>query len=96
MADFFENLGKKITEVADDIGRKAGDTIEVQKLKSQIRSLNRANEKDYMDIGRMVYDKFQKGEVADTDYITLCEEIEKREEEMEKQEEEIVRIKEGM
>ena len=61
MADFFEDLGKKITEVADDLGRKAGDTIETQKLKSQVRSLRRANERDYLDIGRMVYEKFQDG-----------------------------------
>ncbi len=32
------------------------------------------------------------GEVSDMDYVTLCEEIEKREEEIEKQEEEIVKI----
>ena len=42
----------------------------------------------------MVYEKFQKGEVDDTEYISLCEEIEKREEEIEKQEEQIVKIKE--
>ena len=44
------------------------------------------------DIGRMVYEKFQSGEVSDMDYVTLCEEIEKRDEEIEKQEEEIVKI----
>ena len=49
---------------------------------------------DFKDIGRMVYEKFQKGEVGDTEYISLCEEIEKREEEVEKQEEQIVKIKE--
>ena len=40
----------------------------------------------------MVYEKFQSGEVSDMDYVTLCEEIEKRDEEIEKQEEEIVKI----
>ena len=54
--------------------------------------LKRANERDLADIGRMVYEKFQSGEVSDMDYVTLCEEIEKREEEIEKQEEEIVKI----
>lgn len=89
MAEFFDDLGKKITEVADDIGRKAGDTIEVQKIKSQIRSLKRANERDFMDIGRMVYEKFHDGEIAGTDYITICEAIEKREGEIVQKEEEI-------
>lgn len=96
MSDFFGDLGKKITEVADELGRKAGDTIEVQKMRSQIRSLNRANEKDFMDIGRMVYEKFSEGELAGTDYIKICEEIEKRDEEVEKIEAEIERYKEDV
>lgn len=95
MADFFEDLGKKITEVADDLGRKAGDTIETQKIKSQIRSLKRANEKDYMDIGRMVYEKFHDGELSGTDYITICEAIERRDEEIESKEAELDRFKEA-
>ena len=95
MADFFEDLGKKITEVADDLGRKAGDTIETQKLKSQIRSLRRANERDYLDIGRMVYEKFQDGELFWTDFITICEAIEKRDEEIEKKETELDKFKEA-
>lgn len=94
MADFFEDLGKKITEVADDLGRMAGDTIETQKIKSQIRSLKRANDRDYMDIGRMVYEKFQDGELSGTDYITICEAIEKRDEEIERKEAELEKFKE--
>ena len=95
MADFFEDLGKKITEVADDLGRKAGDTIETQKIKSQIRSLKRANERDYLDLGRMVYEKFQDGELFGTDYITICEAIEKRSEEIERKETELDKFKEA-
>ena len=95
MADFFEDLGKRITEVADELGRKAGDSIETQKLKSQIRSLRRANERDYLDIGRMVYEKFQDGELFGTDFITICEAIEKRDEEIEKKETELDKFKEA-
>ena len=40
MADFFEELGKKISDVASDIGKKTEDTIEIQKLKSNIRGLD--------------------------------------------------------
>ena len=92
MADFFEGLGKRISDVAADIGKKTGDTLEIQKIKGDIRALKRANERDLIDIGRMVYEKFQDGEVSDMDYVTLCEEIEKRDEEIEKQEELIVKI----
>ena len=44
------------------------------------------------DVYKRQYEKFQSGEVSDMDYVTLCEEIEKRDEEIEKQEEEIVKI----
>ena len=81
MADFFEEFGRMVSDVASDITKKTGDTLEIQKIKSNLA-----------DIGRMVYEKFQSGEVSDMDYVTLCEEIEKRDEEIEKQEEEIVKI----
>ena len=55
MADFFGELGKKIADTASDLSKKAEDTLEVQKIKGEIRSLKRANERDYKDIGRMVY-----------------------------------------
>ena len=92
MDDFFSTLGKRISDTVDEFGKKAEDTLEIQKIKSNVRSLKRANERDLADIGRMVYEKFQSGEVSDMDYVTLCEEIEKRDEEIEKQEEEIVKI----
>ena len=92
MADFFEEFGRMVSDVASDITKKTGDTLEIQKIKSNVRSLKRANERDIADIGRMVYEKFQSGEVSDMDYVTLCEEIEKRDEEIERQEEEIVKI----
>ena len=93
MADFFDELGKKITETAEDLGRKAENAVEIQKIKGQIRSLKRANNRDLLEIGRMAYEKFQKGEISDLDCISLCEAIETRSEEIERQEEEIVRIK---
>lgn len=76
MADFFEELGKKISDVASDIGKKTEDTIEIQKLKSNIRGLQRANDRDFIDIGRMVYEKFKDGEISDLDYVAMCEAIE--------------------
>lgn len=94
MSDFFEELGKRITEVAEDIGKKTEDTIEVQKIKSQMRSLKRANERDLIEIGKKIYEKFKDGEVADTDCIKLCEAIEKRDEELEENEAELQKIRE--
>ena len=93
MADFFEDLGRKISDVANDIGKKTEDTIEIKKLKSDMRTLRRANDRDLMDMGRMVYDKFVQGEISDLDYVAVCESIEKRDEEMKKIAEEIQHIK---
>ena len=94
IADFLEQLGKKISDVAEDFGKKTEDTLEVQRIKSQIRSLDRANERDYIEIGKKIYEKFKAGEVADLEYIALCESIEKREEEAVQCQEEIRKIQE--
>ena len=96
MTDLFGNLGKKLAEVANDVTKVTGDTLEIQKLKSDIRSLKRGNERDYMDMGKYIFDKFQKNEIIDTDLIALCEAVEKRNEEVEKIEVEIARIKEDI
>lgn len=94
MADFFDEFGKRISDMASDISRKAGDTLEIQKIKSEVRLLKRGNQRDFVDIGKAVYEKFTKNEIQDMDMIALCEAIEKREEEIERYEEQIVRIKE--
>ena len=94
MADFFEQLGKNISDVAEDFGKKTEDTLEVQRIKSQSRSLDCANERDYIEIGKKIYEKFKAGEVADLEYIALCESIEKREEEAVQCQEEIRKIQE--
>ena len=96
MADFFDGFGKRVADVASDLGKKAGDTIEVQKLKSEIRFLKRGNQRDFVDIGKAIYEKFTKNEIQDMDMIALCEANEKRDEQIEKYEEQIVRIKEEM
>ena len=96
MADFFDQLGKKVSDLASDLSKKTGDTLEVQKLKSEIRSLKRGNQRDFVDIGKSVYEKFTKNEIQDMDMIALCEAIEKRDEQIEQCEEKIVRIKEEM
>ena len=77
----------------EDLVRKAGDTIDIQKKKNEIYGLKRDSERDMTEIGRLVYERFKQGEVVDTDFIALCEAIEKREEQTEVCEQEIARIK---
>ena len=52
MKDFFEELGKYIGETATIVGNKAGEVIETQKLKSQVRSLTHENTVDLLELGQ--------------------------------------------
>ena len=74
MADFFGNLKKNLTEVADVVAKKTGEvadvvakkteqTVELTKLKNQIRTMERNNERDFTDIGKMIYESYKKGEM---------------------------------
>lgn len=104
MADFFgnlkgslkgnlENLGKTLSDTAEAVSKKTKEEVEVQKIKSQVRGMERSNERDFQDIGKMIYDKFKKGEVVDTAFIELCEAIEGREQAIEESGKKIAELK---
>ena len=104
MANFFQDLGKIISEKAQVVTKKTGEvvdvvakkteqTVEVQKIKAQIHTMERNNDRDYKDIGKMIYDKFKNGEGADAEYIELCDAIAERETSIAKAKEEIAKIK---
>ena len=87
MANFFEDfkgnlesLGKTIADKTEDIvdvvARKTEDTVEVQKLKSQIRTLKRNNERDFEDMGKILYERYKEGDEIDEEFVELCEAIE--------------------
>ena len=104
MADFFgnlkgslkgnlENLGKTLSDTAEAVSKKTKEEVEVQKIKSQVRGMERSNERDFQDIGKMIYDKFKKGEVVDTVFIELCEAIEGREQAIEEAGKKVAELK---
>ena len=93
MKDFFEDLGKRLGETAETMTSKAGDAIEIQKLKSQVRSLARGNAVDLMELGKTIYDRFKAGEEVEESAKGLCETIQNREASMENYEKKIARIK---
>lgn len=93
MKTFFEDLGKKIGETAETVTNKAGEAVEVQRLKNQIRALERGNENDYVDLGKMVYEHYKDGEVVDSEAIGVCEAIQNREESIKKYEQQISKVK---
>ena len=93
MKDFFEELGKYIGETATTVGNKAGEVIETQKLKSQVRSLTHENTVDLLELGRGVYEQYKSGAVLDEKVEGLCEAISSREESIAEFEEKISAIK---
>ena len=72
---------------------KAGDAIEIQKLKAQIRELARGNAEDLMELGQSIYDRFENGEELDEASKGLCEAIASRKESMEEYENKIEGLK---
>ena len=100
MADFFgnlkenlESLGKTISEKAEVVSKKTEEAVEVQKIKSRIRVMERNNERDFQDIGKIIYDQFKKGKVVDSEFVELCEAIEDRETSIDEYKKQVAQIK---
>ncbi|WP_461812260.1 hypothetical protein [Faecalimonas sp.] len=92
MKDLIENIMDKIGETAETVGKKAGEVVEVQKIKGKIRTLERNNRRDLRDLGRMIYERYQNGELQEGEFLDLCENISEREEEIKVCEDEIQSI----
>lgn len=99
-----ENLGKIISEKAEEVSKKTGEVVdvvvkkteeavEITKIKSQINTMKRYNERDFKDIGKMIYERYKKGEVVDGDFVELCEAVAEREECIHKSKREIATLK---
>lgn len=82
MKDLFEDIVDRISETAENVGKKASEVMEVQKIKEKIRTLERNNRRDFRDLGRMVYERYKNGEVQDGEFFDLCENISEREDEI--------------
>lgn len=80
MRNFLEDLGKRLGETAESVTSKAGEAMEIQKLKSQIRTLERENDSDLAELGLAVYDQFKSGTEVGEEAAGLCEAIQSREE----------------
>ena len=93
MGDFFDDLGKRITETADAVSKRTEELVETQKVKTQIRTLKRNLERDFEDLGIMLYSRYQMGEEVAEEFKELCEMITKREENIAEYEREIAEIK---
>lgn len=88
-----EVVTKKTGEVVSDVAKKTEQTVSIQKIKNQIRVMEKNNDRDYKDIGKMVYEKYQKEELIAPEYLELCEAIEERESSIENFKRDIAELK---
>ncbi len=93
LSDNLGDLGKIISEKAEVVSKKTEDVVEIQKIKNQIRVMERNNERDLLDIGKMIYEKYQKGASVESEYAELCEAISDREKSIVEYNEQIADLK---
>ena len=93
MRTFWEDLSKRIGETAESVSNKAGEAVEIQKLKNQIRALERGTEEDLIDLGRMVYEYFEAGNLVGSEAEGLCEAIRSRKQSIEDYEKRIIAVR---
>lgn len=93
MKDFFEDLGKRLEVTAQTVTSRAGEAIEIQRLKGQIRDLARRNAVDLMELGRTIYDRYKAGDQVEEDAKILCQAVSDRKTKMEAYEKKIAIIR---
>lgn len=74
-SDFFDGLGETITKTAKELGERAEQIYEAQKIRNRISGEERIIDKVMADIGNLIYKRFTNGEALDSEVSVLCEEI---------------------
>lgn len=73
--DFFDELSDTITRTTKDLGKKAGQLYETQKIRSKISSEEQIVQKLKADIGNVIFEKYKEGAELDEALKGFCEEI---------------------
>lgn len=73
--DFFEEMGRAVADAFEDVGKKTGEIVEVQKLKGKAYSLRKETEVLYTQLGRQVFQKYEQSEPIDPELVDLCDDI---------------------
>ncbi len=75
MAGFLDKIGKAASEAANMAGNKAGELIEVGKLKNRISSQKQEAGLAMKEIGEYYYSLYLDGQVEDEKVVGLCDRI---------------------
>lgn len=69
----------RVTDMGRTAAKKSGEMMDTAKTKLKI-SENKSIMKDYeIEIGKLIYAKYQKGEALDVQVMELCEKIKEKE-----------------
>ena len=74
-SSFWDDLGNALTRKAKGLSSKAENLYEIQKIRNKFSAQERMIEKLMMDIGKMIYTRYEHGEAVDGEVGAICEEI---------------------
>ena len=74
-SSFWDDLGNALTRKAKGLSSKAENLYEIQKIRNKLSAQERMIEKLMMDIGKMIYTRYEHGEAVDGEVGAICEEI---------------------
>ncbi len=74
-SSFWDDLGNTLTRKAKGLSSRAENLYEVQKIRNKLSAQERMTEKLMMDIGKMIYTRYEHGEAVDGEVGAICEEI---------------------
>ena len=75
MANFWDDLGNTLTRKAKGLSSRAEKLYEIQKIRNKLSAQERMTEKLMMDIGKLIYTRYEHGEAVDGEVGAICEEI---------------------
>lgn len=75
MASFWDDLGNTLTRKAKGLSSRAENLYEIQKIRNKLSAQERMTEKLMMDIGKLIYTRYEHGEAVDGEVGAICEEI---------------------
>ncbi|MFZ5989165.1 MAG: zinc ribbon domain-containing protein, partial [Bacillota bacterium] len=72
---FLKDITKKVTETAKVAAKKSSDLVEVTKLNMNISSEEEKIQKVYAQIGKIVFEAYEKGDQVEEAFKELCESV---------------------
>lgn len=83
-AEFWDDLGRKVTGAADVLEKKTGEVVELTRLKSRQYAIERELKECYEAVGCLVCEQYQAGIAieSNTNIIQACEKVSAKEAEL--------------